>query len=174
VLILKRETEKLFDNEKPLVEGFYAAIRLAERVNDGFQMLGIRNLLLKGPALFYVPFYAACYQAGSAKRYLFLAPSITNSAGFAAKLKGAMGISKIKEMFTPRFKTIAVLIEKVQVLAEQDSLLDQQITDLGERNNLLKNELARANMTKGLVYLKDSDWLSQREYLTLTDSLAQY
>ena len=173
MLIFKRENEKLLDQEKPLVEGLNAAIKLAERVTDGFQMLGIRNLLLRGPALFYVPFYVACYQDGSAKRYLFLAPSTTISAGFAVKLKGVMGISKIKEMFTPRFKTITGLIEKIQVLSKRDSLVDQQITDLGERTNLLKNEVARANISNGLIYLKDAGWLSQREYQSLTRSLAQ-
>jgi hypothetical protein len=174
MLIFKRETEKLVNQEKSLVEGLNGAIELAEKVNGGFQMLGIRNLQLRDPALFYVPFYVACYQVGLAKRYIFIAPSKTTSAGFAAKFKGVMGVSKIKEMFTPWFKTITVLIEKVQVLVKRDSLLDQQITDWGERNNLLKNELARVNVAKGLVYLKDAGWLSQREYQTLTDSLAQY
>jgi hypothetical protein len=172
MLIFKRETEKLVNLEKPLVEGLNDAVKSAEQANDAFQMLGIRNLLLKGPALFYVPFYVTCFQAGSANRYLFLAPSTTFSVSFAAKLKGAMGISKVREIFTPRFKAIAVLIDKVQVLAKQDSLLDQQINDLGVRNNLLKNELARVNIIKGLVYLKDAGWLSQREYQALTNSLA--
>lgn len=173
MLVFKRESEKLVDLEKPLVAGLNVAINLAERVNDGFQMLGIRNLIFRGPALFYVPFYVACYQVGSANRYLFLAPSTTRSVGFAAKLKGVMGISKIRAMFTPRFKAIAVLIEKVQSLTKQDSLLEQQITDLGENNNLLKNEIVRVNMAKGLVYLRDAGWLSQRECQTLTNSLVQ-
>jgi hypothetical protein len=174
MLIFKRETEKLVNQEKSLVEGLNGSIKLAEKVIDGFQMLGIRDLQLRSPALFYVPFYVACYHIGLAKRYLFLAPSMTTSAGFAAKLKGVMGISKITEMFTPRFKTVTALIEKVQVLVKRDSLLDQQITDLGEKHNLLKNEFARLNMSKGLVYLKDAGWLSQREYQTLTNSLSQY
>ena len=173
ILIFKRETENLLNQEKPLVEGLNGAIKLTEQVNDGFEMLGIRNLQLNAPALFYVPFYVACYRSGSVNRYLFFAPSMTSSVGFGAKLKGVMGISKINEMFTPRFHAITVLIEKVQLLAKQDRLLNQQITDLGERNNLLRNESARVNIAKGLVYLKDADWLSQREYQSLTNSLAQ-
>lgn len=84
-----------------------------------------------------------------------------------------MGISKIKEIFTPRFKAISALIEKVQTLTKQDSMLDQQIMDLGERNNLLKNELARSNISKGLVYLKDAGWLSYKEHQFLSNSLEQ-
>ena len=173
ILIFKRETEKLVKQEKPLADGLNGALKLAEQVNDGFQMLGIRNLQLQAPAVFYVPFYMACYQTGSANRYLFFAPSMTSSVGFGAKIKGVMGISKINEVFASRFKAIRVLIEKVQLLAKQDSLLNQQITDLGERNNLLRNEFARVNIAKGLVYLKDAGWLSQREYQSLTNSLAQ-
>jgi hypothetical protein len=173
MLILKRETENLVKLEKPLVEGLDAAKKLAEQANDEFQMLGTKNPQLKAPAMFYIPFYVACYQTGSANRYLFFAPSMTSAVGFGVKLKGVMGISNIKEMITPRFKAITVLIEKVQLLAKQDSLLNQQITDLGERNNLLRNELTRVNIAKGLVYLKDAGWLSQREYQSLANSLAQ-
>ncbi len=173
MLILRRETENLFKLEKPIVESLNAAKKLAGQINEGFQMLGIKNPQLKAPALFYIPFYVACYQTRSANRYLFFAPSMTGEFGFGVKLKGVMGISNIKEMLTPRFKAITVLIEKVQLLAKQDSLLQQQITDLGEKNNLLRNDLARINIAKGLVYLKDAGWLSQREYHSLANSLAQ-
>ena len=81
-------------------------------------------------------------------------------------------MSKIKELFTPRFKEITALIDKVQVLAKQDSLLDDEIRDLGEKNNLLNTESARDNIAKGLVYLKHEGWLSDREYQVLSDSLA--
>jgi hypothetical protein len=173
ILIFKQETEKLVNQEKPLVESLKDAIELAERVSADFQTIGIRNLQLRDPALFYVPFYVVCYQGGTANRYLFLAPSVTRSVGFAAKLKGVIGISKVKEIFTPRFRAIAVLIDRIQDLVKQDSLLDQQINELGERNNLLKNELTRVNIAKGLVYLKDAGWLSQREYQLLTNSLTK-
>lgn len=137
-------------------------------------MIGIRNLKLKGPALFYIPFYVACFETGSTSRYLFLAPSTISSIGFSVKLKSVVGISKIKDIFIPRFKTIAVLIEKALDLTKQDSLLNHQIMDLGERNNLLKNQLSRVNIANGLVYLKDAGWLSQKEYKTLTNSLSEY
>ena len=142
-----------------------------ETVNAKFEMLGIREPLLKSPALFYVPFYVACYQAGSTNRYIFLPPSTASAIGFAAKLKGAFGMSKIKELFIPRFKEITALIDKVQVLAKQDSLLDNEIRDLGEKNNLLNTDSIRDNIAKGLVYLKHEGWLSEREYQVLSISL---
>jgi hypothetical protein len=173
MLVFREEAEKLIQLQKPLLDGLNNTIKLAEGVYDGFQILGIMNLQLKAPALFYVPFYVACYQVGSENRYLFFAPSTTISAGFAAKLKGVIGISKIKEMYTPRYKAVTGLIEKIHVLSKQDSFLDRQIIELGIRNNLMKNELTRVNIAKGLVYLKDAGWLSTREYQSLTNSLAQ-
>jgi hypothetical protein len=174
LLVFKRETEKLVNEEKPLIEGLNNAIALAELVNDRFQMLGVREPYLKTPALFYVPFYVACFHGALNERYLFFAPSTTNSIGFAAKLKGVMGIAKVKEIFTPRFKSTTNLIEKIQVLTRQDSALNHQINELGEKNNLLKNDSARINIERGLVYLKDEGWLSEREYRALTNSLAQH
>ncbi|MGD0204314.1 MAG: hypothetical protein ABSC20_10465 [Candidatus Bathyarchaeia archaeon] len=168
----KQKTAKLIKQEKPVIDGLNGAIKLAEAGNARFEMLGIREQQLKSPALFYVPFYMACYQAGLTKRYIFLPPSMTSPIGFAAKLKGAFGRSKIKELFIPRFKEITALIDKVQVLTKQDSLLDDEIRDLGEKNNLLNTESIRDNIAKGLVYLKHEGWLSDREYQVLSSSLA--
>jgi hypothetical protein len=172
LLVFKQKTEKLIKQEKPVTEGLNGAIKLGEAVNARFEMLGIRDRQLKSPALFYVPFYVACYQAGLTKRYIFLPPSMTSPVSFAAKLKGAFGMSKIKELLIPRFKEITALIDKVQVLAKQDSLLDDEIRDLGEKNNLLNRESVRDNIAKGLVYLKHEGWLSEREYQALSSSLA--
>jgi hypothetical protein len=134
-------------------------------------MLGIREYQLKSPALFYVSFYVACYQAGLTKRYVYLPPSVIKSIGLTAKLKGAIGRPKIKEFFIPWFKEITALIDKAQVLAKQDSLLDNEIRNLGEQNNLLNTKSARDNITKGLVYLKHEGWISDREYQVLKNSL---
>ncbi len=168
----KQKTAKLIKQEKPVIDGLNGAIKLAEAGNARFEMLGIREQQLKSPALFYVPFYMACYQAGLSKRYIFLPPSMTSPIGFAAKLKGAFGRSKIKELFIPRFKEITALIDKVQVLTKQDSLLDDEIRDLGEKNNLLNRESVRDNIAKGLVYLEHEGWLSERVYQALSSSLA--
>ncbi len=172
LLVFKQKTEKLIKQEKPVTEGLNGAIKLGEAINAMFEMLGIKDQQLKSPALFYVPFYVACYQAGLTKRYIFLPPSMTSPVSFATKLKSAFGMSKIKELLIPRFKEITALIDKVQVLDKQDSLLDDEIRDLGEKNNLLNRESVRDNIAKGLVYLEHEGWLSEREYQALSSSLA--
>ncbi len=167
MLVFKQETENLQNHEKPLLEGLNDAVKLAQGATYKFQILGIRNSQFRTPALFYIPFYVACYQAGLGQRYLFFAPSTMSSIGFAAKLKGAIGISKVKQMFIPQFKAITVLIERLDVLAKQDSALDRQIIAFGEKNNILNNEAARTKIAKGLAYLKDQGWLSDKQFQVL-------
>ena len=172
MLVFKRETEKLIRLEKPVVNGLNGAVKLEEAVNAKFGMLGILDQQLKIPALFYVPFYVTCLQSGLNMRFIFLSPSMAGAVGFAAKLKGAFGRSKIKELFTPRFKSTSLLIDRVQVLAKQDSLLGSQIRVLGEKNNLLNTILTRGNITEGLGYLRSQGWLSDKEYQVVSNSLA--
>jgi CRISPR/Cas system-associated endoribonuclease Cas2 len=170
-LALKREVEKLIKLEKPVVDRLNSTVKLGEAINAKFGMLGILDQQLKSPALFYVPFYVVCYQSGLSKRSIFLPPSTASVIGLTAKLKGAFGRSKVKELFTPRFKSISVMIDKVQVLAKQDSFLDSQIKGLGEKNNLLNTSLTRGNIAEGLVYLRDQGWLSDKEYQIVSNSL---
>lgn len=148
-----------------------SAIKLGEAINAKFESLGIREQQLKTSALFFVPFYVTCYQSESAKRYISLAPSVTNVSGLASKFKSALGMSKIKERFNPRFQTITALIDKIQILIKQDTFLEKQIIDLGERNNLLNTDIARSNIGKGLINLRAMGWLSDKEYQALRKSL---
>ena len=125
--VFRQETEKLLRQEKPVIEGLNRNIKLREEINANFEALGMGGQQLKSPALFYVPFYAACYEAGLARRYLILPPSTVSKIDFSAKLKGALGMSKITRPLTPRFSSIATLIDKVQVLTKQNSVFESQL-----------------------------------------------
>ena len=63
-------------------------------------------------------------------------------------------MSKIKDLLVPRFKAITSLIGKVQALTKQNTVFENQLYDLSQRNNLLTNSLFLENVKKGLVYLK--------------------
>ena len=89
---------------------------------------------------------------------------MTSSIGFAAKFKVALGISRTKELFVPRFKSVTSLIDKAQGFSKQDTLLSGRIRDLGEKNNLLNSDSIRNSIRKGLIYLKDQGWFSDKEY----------
>ena len=167
----KQETDKLLKQEKPVIEGLNNSIKLREAIKANFELLGIREQQLKNPALFYVPFYVACYEMGSTRRYLILPPSTISSVDFSAKLKGALGMSKIKDLLVPRFKATTTLIERVQVLAKQNTAFEGQLHVLSQRNNLLNNSLFLKSVEKGLVYLKHEGWLSDKEHQVLSNRL---
>jgi hypothetical protein len=167
----KQETEKLLKIEKPVIKGLNKSIKLREIIKANFEGLGIRDQGLKSAALFYVPFYAACYEMGLTRRYLIIPPSQISAVDFSAKLKGAFGMSKIKDLLTPRFKTITALIEKGQALTKENTRFESQLYDLSQRNNLLNNGLFIESVEKGLVYLKGEGWLSDKEHKVLSNRL---
>ena len=92
--------------------------------------------------------------------------------GFASKLKGALGRSKLKQLLTPRFKAISSLIDNLQVLAKQNNFVDSQIRSLGEKNNILNTALTRNDIAEGLFSLRSKGWLSDKEYQIVRNSLA--
>jgi hypothetical protein len=171
MLAFKLETDKLLKQEKPVIEGLNKSIKLREAIKANFGVLGIRDQGLKVPALFYVPFYVACYEMGLTRRYLFIPPSTITGVDFSAKLKGALGMSKIKDLLVPRFKAITALIEKVQVLTKQNTMFESQLDGLSQRSNLLNNGLFLESVEKGLVYLKGEGWLSDKEQQVLSNRL---
>jgi hypothetical protein len=105
------------------------------------------------------------------RRYLFLPPSTISSIDFSAKLKGALGMSKIKDLLAPRFKSVAALISHVDLFAKQNSVFESQLNDLAQKNNLLNNSLFMENVVKGLVYLKHQGWVSDKEEQVLSNRL---
>ena len=141
-------------------------------MNAKFAVLGNVDQQLKGPALFYVPFYVAFYQSGSNRRFIFLSPPAASDEGFSSKIKGVLGRSKIKQLLIPRFKAISSLIDNIQVLVKQDSFLESQIRSLGEKNNILNSPLIRGKIADGSLRLRSKGWLSDKEYEEVNDSLS--
>jgi hypothetical protein len=170
-LSFNQETDKLLKIEKPVIEGLNKSIRLREIIKASFEGLGIRDQGLKSTALLYVPFYVACYETGLTRRYLLIPPSQINAVDFSAKLKGAFGISKIRDLLTPSFKSTTVLIKKVQALTKQNTKFESQLNILSQKNNLLNNGLFLENVKRGLVYLKGEGWLSNKEQQVLSNRL---
>jgi hypothetical protein len=171
MLVFKHESNRLQSLEKPIVEGIDSILKHRETVNAGFDSLGLNDSQLRSPILVYVPFYAVCFQTGLARRYLCIPPSKISSADFSAKLRGVLGISRSKDLLTPRFKTLEALISRVQTFARQNSVFESQLWGLGEKNNLLSDTSFISNIRSGLVYLKNSGWLSEQETADLCGQL---
>jgi hypothetical protein len=172
MLTFKQETYRLLKQEKPVIEGLNKSLKVKETIKANFELLGIKDQALKAPSLFYVLFYVACYEMGLTKRYLILPPSTVSAVDFSAKLKGAFGMSKIRDLLVPRFKAINALIENVQVFTKQNTMFESLLSSLSQKDNLLNNSLFMENVEKGLVYLKHEGWLSDKEQQILSNRLA--
>jgi hypothetical protein len=159
----KRETQKLILQEKPLVESIKKAISVNDEAVANLEALSIRETVLKVSALFYVPFYVACYQRGTGKRYRIFVPSKISSVDFSSKIRSALGISKAKDLLVPRFKTIATLISHVEVYVNDNPVFERQLWELGLRFDLLGNSEFQEKAKRGLSYLVDAGWFSERE-----------
>ena len=171
MLAFKQETEKLLKQEKPVIEDLNKSLAVNEATKANFEVLGTRDQGLKSSALFYVPFYVACYEMGLIKRYTILPPSTLSPIDFSAKLKGAFGMSKIKDLLVPRFKAITTIIENVQALIKQNPFFETQLKDLSQKNNLLNDSLFIENVSRGLAHLKVDGWLSEKERQVLSNRL---
>jgi hypothetical protein len=168
ILTFKLETDKLLKQEKLVIEGLSKTIKLSETTRINFEDLGIKEQWLKSSALFYVPFYLACYGLGASRRFLFFAPSMISGVDFSGKLKIAFGMSRIKDRLTPRFKSSTTLINNVKTLAKQNAVFENQLNDLSQKNNLLRNGLFMEKVASGLSYLKNEGWLSDKEQQALS------
>ena len=167
----KQETQKLLQQEKPVVENIKKAISLQAEATTNLEALGIKETTLKESILFYVPFYVSCYQGGTAKRYRIFSPSKINSLDLSSKLRSALGISKAKDLLVPRFKAIARLIGQVEVNVKENPVFEQQLWELGQGFDLLRNSEFQEKAKLGLQYLVEAGWLTEREKQELSSRL---
>jgi hypothetical protein len=137
-----------------------------------FEKLGIRKELgMEGNALYRVPFYVTCFQAELKKRLFILPPSVANTIGFATKLKGALGMTKVKGLLVSRFKSVASLTDTIQVLMQQNAVFEAEMKELGESANILNLSAMREGIKNGLLCLKNEGWLSEKEYDAIRQKL---
>jgi hypothetical protein len=172
ILICKQEIETLEQQTKLIIEHIGRTAKLRETSIANFAKLGVKqDLELKDVALFYVPFYVACYQVESKKRYLILPPSEANAIGLSTKLKSALGRAKIKQLLVPRFEVITSLIDTIQVLAQQNAVFETEMREMGGRTNILTMDSMREHIQKGLEYIQKEGWLSEKEYQDLSQKI---
>lgn len=171
IFAFKQESNRLFACEKLIIEGIDRNMRLRDDIVVGFGDLGVGDQQLKTSSLVYLPFYAVCYESGLARRYILIPPSGLGEFSFSAKLRGAFGVSKGRDLLIPRFKSIDSLVSKIQELIREDSAFEGQLWSLGGRNNLLRNNAFCINVRTGLSALKQLGWLSEREVSELGSRL---
>jgi hypothetical protein len=132
------------------------------------EKMGISNH--KKSALAYVPFYLVCFQAEAERRYIVYPPSIAGTLGVLTKLKGVLGISKIKSLFQQRSKAVTNILNQVVTVIEHDPLFKRDLHDAGAKTNILQSEETREMVKRGLEELRREEWISENEFQTLSSS----
>ncbi len=163
----RQESVKLENLTHPALEELNKFVAQRENILSSMTPVSLESdPKLKNNALMYVPFYVTAYSRADSdsKRYFVFPPAVVGSLGFSAKLKGALGMAKIKDLFNERFRGISVLGEKVRLKASSSSEFEAQIEALTQKNNILMTEAA---LKDGLFLLKDEGWLSESDYQNL-------
>ena len=168
IMLCEKEIEQLEQQTKVILDQVGRTVKLREVNIENFAKLGVkRDPALTGIALYYVPFYVACYEVDSKKRYMFLPPSEANAYGLTAKLKSALGRAKIKQLLVSRFELITSLMDTLQVLAQQNAVFETEMREIGAKRNILNNGPTRESIRKGLEYIMQEGWISEKEHQAL-------
>ena len=137
--------------------------KLREATITEFDKLGIQQKRKKR-ALFYMPFYLACYQLETRKRYVYFLPSTVNSISLSVRFKGALGKAKIKQILQPRSKTIPSLLNKFSLTMQQNAVFNREMNEACEKANILLTKNTRETIRKGLEKIREEGWFSEREH----------
>ena len=168
ILLYKKEIDKLEQQTKLILDQLGRTVKLREAGIENFKELGIKKESeLREPVLFYVPFYVVCYKVDLKKRYLILPPSEANTVGISTKLKSALGKAKIKQLLIPRFEVITSLMDTIQVLVQQNAVFETEMREIGESKNILNMTAMREKIRKGLGYIRQEGWISEKEFQAL-------
>jgi predicted nucleic acid-binding Zn-ribbon protein len=170
--IFNQETFKLEKLTYPVLEELGKFVAQREGILSKMEPLSLESdPKQKSTALIYVPFYIAVYNGADygVKRYRVFPPALVGSLGLSAKFKGALGQARIKDLFSPRFKAVAALGEKIRLNASASSEFGAQIEALTQRSNVLTIE---SSLKSGLVLLKEEGWLSEADFQNLASAVS--
>lgn len=170
IKIYEEEMEKFEELTLQIIEQIDKLAKLREASIAEFNKLGIKQKRRKY-RLIYMPFYLACYQSESRKRYVHFPPSIVNSVSFSVKFKGALGKAKIKQLLQPRSKSITSLLNKFPLLMEQNVLFNREMNEACAKVNIIQTKNSRESIKIWLDRLKEEGWLSEKEFESLTQVL---
>jgi hypothetical protein len=170
IRIYKEEMEKFEESTSSIIDQIDKLAKLREKSIDEFDKLGVPQKRRKRLSI-YVPFYLACYQSESGKRYVHFPPSTVANVSLSVKFKGALGKAKIKQLLQPRSKKIVSLLNKFPLLMEQNAVFNREMTEACVKANLMRTEKSRESIKEGLEMLKEEGWFSEKEYESFSQML---
>ena len=124
--------------------------------------------------LVHMPFYLARYEKGDKRRYVVYPPSMIGDLGILAKMKGALGVAKVKTLIQPRSEAIAGFLNQLLVLFEKKPMFEKDVTEAGIQKSMLLNKKLRVAVVKGLKQLESENWISKKEQQVFCEILYAY
>ena len=173
IKIHKQEMEQLKELTSTMINQIDKTAKLKEADLAKLEGLGIPQKQ-RLCALIYMPFYLVCYQSESKNRYVYFPPSTVSRMDFTVKFRGALGKAKINQLFAPRSKTIASLLNNFSPLIEQNPLFKREINEAAAEADILRPELMSELVKKGLNQLREEGWFSEKEYEALKSPIFSY
>jgi hypothetical protein len=163
VQVLMQETEKIKGLTAEIIKQIDTASKLRESSLTAFEKYGIAKKYNR-TTLVYMPFYLVCFQSGTRKRYVHFPPSTVSNVKLSVKLKGALGMAKIKQLFSPRSNALVSLLNKLLLMLEENAVLEREVGEDAAKSDLLRAKDAVESIRSGLTRLKEEGWLSEKEY----------
>lgn len=163
VQILTQEMEKIEGLTATIIKQIDSAAKLREASIFTFEKYGIPRKYDQ-IALVYMPFYLVCFQSGTRKRYVYFPPSNVNNVKFSVKLKGVLGMAKVKQLFSPRSDAVVSLLNKLPFMLEENAVFEREVSEKAAKADMLRAKDASESIRSGLIRLKEEGWLSEKEY----------
>jgi hypothetical protein len=170
IRIYEEEMEKFEQLTSSIIDQIDKLAKLRQKSVDEFDKLGVPQKRRKHLSI-YIPFYLACYQSESGKRYVHFPPSIVTNVSFSVKFKGALGKIKIKQLLQPRFKKIVSFLSKFPLLMEQNAVFNREMNEACAKANLMRTKESRESIKEGLEMLKEEGWFSEKKYESFSQML---
>lgn len=170
IRVYEEEMEKFEELTSSVIDQIDELAKLREKSIDELDKLGVPQKRRKSLSI-YVPFYLACYQSESGKRYAHFPPSIVTNVSFSVKFKGALGKIKVKQIFQPRFKKIVSFLSNFPLLMEQNAVFNREMNEACAKVNIMRTKKSRESIKEGLEMLKEEGWFSEKKYESFSQVL---
>ena len=169
--MLTQEMEKMEAQTAIISKQIDQAIRQREASTAAFERLGLSYGNNRHP-LVYVPFYLVGFQSESRRRYTHYPPSCVNNVKLLVKLKGALGMAKVKQLLKPRSEAIASFLNRFPLVLEEKTVFERETSEAAVKADILRARNAKESIRRGLDQLKEEGWLSEKEHETFSQRLA--
>ncbi len=168
----QQELSNIEEKTSAIIKQIDLMIKAKETALNELDNIGAKDRRRR-QAIAYLPLYFVCYETDAEKRYDVYPPSYVGSLGIKTKLKGVFGAGKMKSFLQPRSQAISTLLEQLVYLAKENPVFETEITEAGNKADILRETDSQAYIQKGITELKNEGWISDSEVQELNLSMKE-